>query len=51
MPGCVAGDAESYTVFMQFFDPLIELYHSGYQASEKHTSDMNPENLKVHLLN
>lgn len=46
MPGCVAGDAESYTVFMQFFDPLIELYHSGYQASEKHTSDMNPENLK-----
>ncbi|XP_072121171.1 creatine kinase M-type-like [Mobula birostris] len=44
--GCVAGDAESYTVFMQFFDPLIELYHSGYKINEKHKSDMNPENLK-----
>ncbi|XP_069787325.1 creatine kinase M-type-like isoform X2 [Narcine bancroftii] len=44
--GCVAGDAESYSVFMQFFDPLIELYHTGYRTSEKHKSDMNPENLK-----
>ncbi|XP_041070846.1 creatine kinase M-type-like [Carcharodon carcharias] len=44
--GCVAGDAESYTVFMEFFDPLIELYHYDYQQSRMHRSDMNPENLK-----
>ncbi|XP_038667992.1 creatine kinase M-type-like [Scyliorhinus canicula] len=44
--GCVAGDAESYTVFMKFFDPLIELYHRDYQQSTMHRSDLNPENLK-----
>uniref|UniRef100_UPI00398F2C05 creatine kinase M-type-like isoform X1 n=2 Tax=Pristiophorus japonicus TaxID=55135 RepID=UPI00398F2C05 len=44
--GCVAGDVESYNVFMQFFDPLIELCHHGYQPSEMHKSDMNVENLK-----
>ncbi|XP_067901183.1 creatine kinase M-type-like [Heterodontus francisci] len=44
--GCVAGDAESYSVFMEFFDPLIELYHHGYQQSGMHRSNMNPENLK-----
>ncbi|XP_020376573.2 creatine kinase M-type-like isoform X1 [Rhincodon typus] len=44
--GCVAGDAESYTVFMEFFDPLIELYHHDYQPNRMHRSNLNPENLK-----
>ncbi|XP_072436846.1 creatine kinase M-type-like isoform X2 [Chiloscyllium punctatum] len=44
--GCVAGDAESYTVFMEFFDPLIELYHRDYQLNRMHRSNLNPENLK-----
>ncbi|XP_078085872.1 creatine kinase M-type-like isoform X2 [Mustelus asterias] len=44
--GCVAGDAESYTVFMELFDPLIELYHRDYQQSRMHRNDLNSENLK-----
>ncbi|XP_042188619.1 creatine kinase M-type isoform X2 [Callorhinchus milii] len=44
--GCVAGDEESYDVFREFFDPLIELCHPGYQQIKMHRSDMNPENFK-----
>ena len=33
--GCVAGDEESYEVFKEFFDPVIEARHNGYkQCSE-----------------
>lgn len=45
--GCVAGDEESYEVFSELFDPVIEARHNGYKRTDKHKTDLNPENLKV----
>lgn len=44
--GCVAGDEESYDVFADLLDPVIENRHSGYTKDKKHKTDMNPNNLK-----
>ena len=43
--GCVAGDEESYAVFSEFFDPIIEGRHGGYSKDAKHSTDLNHENL------
>lgn len=43
--GCVAGDEESYSVFADLFDPVIEKRHSGYKKTDMHKTDLNPENL------
>ncbi|XP_063096950.1 creatine kinase B-type isoform X1 [Cavia porcellus] len=45
--GCVAGDEESYDVFKALFDPIIEDRHGGYQPSDEHKTDLNPDNLQV----
>ncbi|MBW01508.1 Creatine kinase M-type, partial [Eschrichtius robustus] len=44
--GCVAGDEESYTVFKDLFDPIIQNRHGGYKPTDKHKTDLNHENLK-----
>ncbi|EDO46231.1 predicted protein [Nematostella vectensis] len=44
--GCVAGDEESYDVFAELLDPVIELRHGGYKKTDKHKTDLNPDNLK-----
>uniref|UniRef100_A0A8B9KTM8 creatine kinase n=1 Tax=Astyanax mexicanus TaxID=7994 RepID=A0A8B9KTM8_ASTMX len=46
--GCVAGDEETYEVFKELLDPVIEDRHGGYKPSDKHKTDLNPDNLKVH---
>merc|ERR1712098_916824 len=38
--GIYAGDEDSYTVFADVFDPIIQEYH-GISADSKHTSDMD----------
>lgn len=43
--GCVAGDEESYEVFADFFDPVIEARHGGYKKTDRHKTDLNPDNL------
>ena len=43
--GCVAGDEESYEVFAPLFDPVIEKRHGGYKTTDRHRTDLNPENL------
>ncbi|XP_062869336.1 zgc:172076 [Trichomycterus rosablanca] len=45
--GCLAGDAQSYIVFCDFFDRIIEAYHS-YKVASHITlkSDFNHDNLK-----
>lgn len=43
--GCHAGDAESYKVFSELFDPVIEAYHGGYTPDKKHTTDLDPSKL------
>merc|ERR1712168_1633969 len=44
--GCVAGDEESYDVWADLFDPVIEDRHNGYKKTVKHKTDLNPDNLK-----
>merc|ERR1712165_561116 len=43
--GIYAGDWDSYKVFSDVFDPIIQDYH-GLAADFKHTSDMNVEEIK-----
>lgn len=45
--GCVAGDEETYEVFKELLDPVIEDRHGGYKPSDKHKTDLNAENLQV----
>ena len=45
--GCVAGDEESYDVFKELFDPIIEDRHGGYKPTDEHKTDLNPDNLQV----
>uniref|UniRef100_A0A8C9M6X1 Creatine kinase B-type n=1 Tax=Panthera tigris altaica TaxID=74533 RepID=A0A8C9M6X1_PANTA len=45
--GCVAGDEESYDVFKELFDPIIEDRHGGYKPSDEHKTDLNPDNLQA----
>merc|ERR1712168_997308 len=44
--GCVAGDEESYDVWADLFDPIISDRHNGYAKTDKHKTDLNPDNLK-----
>lgn len=44
--GCVAGDEETYDVFGDLFDPVIEDRHGGYKKTDQHKTDLNAENLK-----
>jgi len=34
--GIYAPDAESYSLFSDLFDPIIEDYHVGFKAGDKH---------------
>ena len=43
--GIVAGDEQSYEVFADIFDPVIKSQHNGYKTTNKHETDLNPENL------
>jgi creatine kinase/arginine kinase len=44
--GAYAGDAESYTTFAEFFDPIIEEYH-GFSKTDMHKSNLNPDDLNA----
>ncbi|CAI9534949.1 unnamed protein product [Staurois parvus] len=44
--GCVAGDEESYDVFKDLLDKVIEDRHNGYKPTDKHKTDLNWNNLK-----
>ncbi|XP_041092311.1 creatine kinase M-type [Polyodon spathula] len=44
--GCVAGDEETYEVFKDLLDPVIQDRHGGYKPTDKHKTDLNYENLK-----
>lgn len=45
--GCVAGDEETYEVFKDLMDLVIEDRHGGYKPTDKHKTDLNPANLKA----
>ncbi|XP_061785501.1 creatine kinase B-type-like [Nerophis lumbriciformis] len=44
--GCVAGDEETYEVFKDLLDPVIEDRHGGYKPNDKHKTDINADNLQ-----
>lgn len=44
--GVYAGDEESYTLFAELFDPIIEEYH-GFGKENKHQSNLNPNDLNA----
>ncbi|KAM9847021.1 creatine kinase, testis isozyme-like [Aulostomus maculatus] len=44
--GCVAGDEETYEVFKELFDLVIEDRHGGYKPTDKHKTDLNSANLR-----
>ncbi|XP_056283095.1 creatine kinase, brain a isoform X1 [Pseudoliparis swirei] len=44
--GCVAGDEETYEVFKELLDPVIEERHGGYKPTDKHKTDLTASNLK-----
>ena len=44
--GVYAGDEESYIVFKELFDPIIQEYH-GFSSTDKHTSNLNIEDLNA----
>lgn len=39
--GCVAGDEESYVVFSEFFDKVIDERMNGYKPWDKHPTDLD----------
>lgn len=39
--GMVAGDAESYEVFKELFDPVIDNRHGGYAPDAKHPTNLD----------
>ncbi|EDO40639.1 predicted protein [Nematostella vectensis] len=44
--GIVAGDEESFRVFAELFDLVIEERHNGYKQNATHVSDTNPTKVK-----
>jgi len=46
--GIYAGDADSYTMFADVFDPIIEEYH-GLAKGFAHTSDMDADKVKGNI--
>lgn len=48
--GIYAPDAESYTLFKELFDPVIQDYHGGFKPTDKHpASDWGDLNTLVDL--
>jgi creatine kinase len=43
--GAVAGDEESYTLFRDFFDPVISDRHNGFAADAQHPTDLDVRKL------
>nr|Q9XY07.1 RecName: Full=Arginine kinase; Short=AK [Apostichopus japonicus]BAA76385.1 arginine kinase [Apostichopus japonicus] len=39
--GLLAGDEETYTVFADLFDPVIEEYHNGFKKTDNHKTDLD----------
>jgi len=39
--GLVAGDEESYVLFKDLFDPVIDARHGGYKPDAKHPTNLN----------
>lgn len=48
--GLVAGDEESYVLFKDLFDPVIDARHGGYKPDAKHPTNLNLEEVSKRKL-
>ncbi|XP_033121064.1 arginine kinase-like [Anneissia japonica] len=48
--GLLAGDEETYSVFAELFDPVIEEYHNGFKKTDNHVTDLSPEKVSDDIL-
>ena len=44
--GIVAGDEESYEVFSDLFDPIIEERHNGFKRDDRHVTDLDSSKIR-----
>lgn len=44
--GVVAGDEESYSVFAELMDPIIEERHNGFGKHDVHVTDLDARKIK-----
>ena len=44
--GAVAGDEESYDMFAELFDPIIEERHGGFMKTDKHKTDLDASKIR-----
>jgi len=44
--GATFGDEESYETFKPLFDEIISKRHNGYKPTDKHKTDLSPDELK-----
>ena len=44
--GVIAGDEESYNLFADLFDPIIEDRHNGFKKTNRHFTDLDAT--KIH---
>ena len=49
--GVVAGDEESYSVFADIFDPIIEERHNGYKKTDVHKTDLDASKIQGKNMN
>merc|ERR1719506_2445786 len=45
--GMTAGDEESYEVFRELFDPVIDIRHGGYKPGAMHPTDLDTSKLTM----
>ncbi|XP_072174412.1 creatine kinase B-type-like [Diadema setosum] len=48
--GMVAGDEESYEVFKELFDPVIDERHNGYGPDDTHPTDLDASKIRGGML-
>ena len=42
----MAGDEDSYSVFADIFDPIIEERHNGYKKTDVHKTDLDASKIR-----
>merc|ERR1719421_1924904 len=48
--GMTAGDEDSYEVFKDLFDPVIDIRHGGYAPNAKHPTDLDVSKLSTTVI-
>jgi len=44
--GVLAGDEQTYEVYKELLDPIIQDYHNGFKPTDNHVTDLDPSKLE-----